>query len=143
MSPTWQQIKHVQVTFAIIAAKVDVVPELFYRRLFELDPSLRHLFEHDMAKHRRMLMQMLTFAIYSLRDTEAITPILQQFGDCQAASGILKCHYVTFRNALIWTLEQSLGNTFTLEVKEAWQSVLESLVSIATEGLYSEITDVM
>jgi truncated hemoglobin YjbI len=37
--------------------------QLFYRRLFEIDPSLKQMFKGDMAGQRRKLMQMLTAAV--------------------------------------------------------------------------------
>jgi hemoglobin-like flavoprotein len=123
----------------MVAANADTLPELFFERLFALDPSLRQLFKHDAVKQGRMLMQMLTIAIYSLRDPESITPLLQQLGHRYASYGIGKSHYDIFRDALICALAQSMGSSFTVEMKEAWESVYESLVGIATEGVYSEI----
>jgi hypothetical protein len=40
----------------------DKAAELFYNRLFELDPSLRPLFTSDMTEQGRKLMGMITVA---------------------------------------------------------------------------------
>jgi hemoglobin-like flavoprotein len=50
----------VQQSFALIMPIADDAAALFYRRLFELDPSLERMFKGDMAEQRRKLMQMLT-----------------------------------------------------------------------------------
>ena len=42
----------VQESFATIAPIADDAAALFYRRLFELDPSLEHMFRGDMAELR-------------------------------------------------------------------------------------------
>ena len=78
----------VQESFATIAPIADDAAALFYRRLFEIDPSLRHMFRGDMAEQRRKLMQMLTAASERPQDcalkatwrpaiTSTIVPMLQ------------------------------------------------------------------
>jgi hypothetical protein len=54
--PTITQIELVQRTFAIVAPIADDVAALFYRRLFEIDPSLETMFKGNMADQRRKLM---------------------------------------------------------------------------------------
>jgi hypothetical protein len=43
------------------------VGELFYARLFELDPSLRSLFHADIPEQSRKLTQMITAAVHGWR----------------------------------------------------------------------------
>lgn len=50
---TSDQKRLVQETFAVIAPIADDAAALFYRRLFELDPSLQRMFRGDMAEQRR------------------------------------------------------------------------------------------
>ena len=47
---TSDQIALVQQSFAHMLPIADTAAALFYRRLFELDPSLRTLFTGDVAK---------------------------------------------------------------------------------------------
>ena len=57
----------VQRTWWQVAPNAAAVARLFYDRLFELDPSLRSLFEHsDMAEQGKKLTQMITVAVKSL-----------------------------------------------------------------------------
>ena len=46
----------VQESFATIAPIADDAAALFYRRLFELDPSLERMFKGNMAEQRRKLL---------------------------------------------------------------------------------------
>lgn len=48
----------VQETFATVAPIADDAAALFYRRLFEIDPSLQQMFRGNMAEQRKKLMQM-------------------------------------------------------------------------------------
>jgi hemoglobin-like flavoprotein len=49
----------VQDTFATIVPIADDAAALFYRRLFEIDPSLRGMFPEDIAPQRKKLVQTL------------------------------------------------------------------------------------
>ena len=46
----------VQESFAAVAPIADEAAVLFYRRLFELDPSLERMFRGDMTEQRRKLI---------------------------------------------------------------------------------------
>jgi len=46
----------VQSSFAKVAPIADQAAEMFYARLFELDPSLKSLFQGDMAEQGKRLM---------------------------------------------------------------------------------------
>ena len=48
LTPT--QISLVQGSFAQVAAIADAAAQMFYRRLFELDPTLSRLFKGDMKQ---------------------------------------------------------------------------------------------
>jgi hemoglobin-like flavoprotein len=113
----------VQESFAIVAPIADDAAALFYRRLFELDPSLQHMFRGDMAEQRRKLMQMLTAAVKGLDRLEQLVPVVQDLGRRHATYGVEERHYETVGAALLWTLEKGLGTAFTPETKEAWATV--------------------
>ena len=136
MSLTNNQVTLVQHTFAQVATIMDTVAELFYGRLFELDPSLRPLFKGDMTEQGRMLMQVIAFAVRSLHDINSVVPAVKALGKRHVGYGVKREHYDTVGAALIWTLEQGLGKDFTPEVKEAWLAVYTLLAQTATEGLY-------
>jgi hypothetical protein len=53
---TPHQISHVQGSFAQVAPIADAAAEMFYRRLFELDPTLSRLFKHEMKQRGKKLI---------------------------------------------------------------------------------------
>ena len=113
----------VQESFAAVRPIADDAAALFYRRLFELDPSLERMFKGDMAEQRRKLMQMLTAAVKGLDRLEQLVPVVEDLGRRHAGYGVADAHYDTVGAALLWTLEKGLGNAFTPEVKDAWATV--------------------
>ena len=138
MSLTSTQIKLVQDSFTLVAPIADTAAQLFYGRLFELDPSLRHMFKSDMKEQGRKLMQMLSVAVHALNNLDGITSAVQALGQRHVGYGVTMEHYAIVGEALIWTLEQGLGEAFTPEVKAAWIAVYGLLTQVATANLYPE-----
>lgn len=113
----------VQESFAAVMPIADDAAVLFYRRLFELDPSLERMFKSDMTEQRRKLMQMLTAAVKGLDRLDQLVPVVEDLGRRHAGYGVADKHYDTVGAALLWTLEKGLGNAFTPQVKDAWIAV--------------------
>src|SRR5256885_2683311 len=120
---TMAQKTLVQNTFATITPIADDAAALFYRRLFELDPSLERMFRGDMKEQRKKLMQMLTAAVKGLDRLDQLVPVVEDLGRRHATYGVMDAHYDTVGSALLWTLEMGLGRAFTGEVKDAWATV--------------------
>jgi hemoglobin-like flavoprotein len=113
----------VQESFAAVVPIADDAAALFYRRLFELDPSLERMFKGDMTEQRRKLMQMLTAAVKGLDRLDQLVPVVEDLGRRHVGYGVADEHYDTVGAALLWTLEKGLGSAFTPEVKDAWIAV--------------------
>jgi hemoglobin-like flavoprotein len=113
----------VQTTFEQVWPMADAAAALFYRRLFELDPTLQPLFKGDMNAQGRKLMDMLRLAVKGLDRPETLKPALAALGRRHADYGVNKHDYNTVGEALLWTLEQGLGPNFTTDVREAWVAV--------------------
>jgi hemoglobin-like flavoprotein len=113
----------VQESFAAVMPIADDAAALFYRRLFELDPSLERMFRGDMTEQRRKLVHMLTAAVKGLDRLDQLVPVVEELGRRHVGYGVADAHYDTVGAALLWTLEKGLGNAFTPETKDAWIAV--------------------
>ena len=125
----------IQDSFALVVPIANTAAELFYARLFELDPSLRTMFRGDMREQGRKLMQMLTVAVRGLDRLDAILPAVQALGRRHAAYGVRDEHFETVGAALLWTLEQGLGSAFTPEVAQAWASLYAVVATTMQDGM--------
>ncbi|MCH8102423.1 MAG: hemin receptor [Chloroflexi bacterium] len=117
---TPEQVELVKSTWKMILPIADTAADLFYGKLFELDPEVRALFDDDMAKQKKALMAMIGNAVASLHQIESIVPTVQQLGVRHVGYGAIEGHYATVGEALLWTLEQGLREAWTPEVKAAW-----------------------
>ena len=131
---TPHQIDLVQQTFAEIKPIAPAAAELFYARLFMLDPSLKPLFKGDMAKQGQMLMSVIGTAVMGLRNLEGLAPVVRKLGARHVAYGVKTEHYATVGAALLWTLQVGLKEQFTPEVKEAWTAAYALLADVMQLG---------
>ena len=121
----------VQQTWEQVVPIADEAAMAFYSRLFELDPSLRSMFRQtDMVEQRRKLMQMITVAVRGLDKFDELMPALRAMGRRHVGYGVQDHHYDTVGAALIWTLEQGLGDAFTPEARESWVLLYGTLATI-------------
>ncbi len=125
MTPT--QIKLVQDSFEQVVPIAEQAAAMFYGRLFDIDPELRSLFKTDLNEQGRKLMAMIRTAVNGLNNLDEIVPAVQALGRRHVEYGVAAADYDSVGEALLWTLEQGLGEVFTPEVKEAWTQTYELL----------------
>jgi len=118
-------------TWSQVVPIADTAVELFYNRLFEVDPSIRRLFRStNMAEQGKKLIQALTFALKNLDNLGVLTPILEELGRRHHRYGVTAEHYEEVGTTLLWTLKQGLGEAWTPEVAAAWAELYALLSSI-------------
>jgi hemoglobin-like flavoprotein len=129
MTPEHKRL--VENTWKQVAPIADTAADIFYRRLFEIDPSTRKLFRAtDMVPQRKKLLQTLSFAINGLDDLGALASKVEDLGRRHAGYGVTDAHYDSVGAALLWTLEQGLGREWTPAVASAWTEVYRLLSGI-------------
>ena len=131
---TPEQIELVSSTWKQVLPISEKAAELFYGKLFELDPEVKPLFKGDMLEQGKKLMQMINTAVNNISDVEKIIPALQDLGKRHVDYGVTEEHYTTVANALLWTLEQGLGDAFTEEVKAAWTETYMTLAKVMIDA---------
>jgi hemoglobin-like flavoprotein len=129
----------VQSSFALVVPIAGQAADLFYDRLFQIDPGLRSLFKSDLSEQKKKLMQMLAAAVRGLDDLEALVPAVRDLGARHNGYGVKDEHYDTVATALLWTLEQGLGAAFTPETREAWVEVYGILAATMKSGARSAV----
>ena len=77
---TPEQIELVKGSWAKVLPISDKAAELFYGKLFELDPSLKSLFKGDMAEQGKKLMKMVNTAVTGLDRLNDIVHAVKELG---------------------------------------------------------------
>jgi hemoglobin-like flavoprotein len=123
------QLELVRTTFAKLAVMPEVAAALFYERLFAANPSFRPLFKNDMRIQGIKLMTMLEMIVYNLPEPGFAKPAIHDLAVRHIEYGVELIDYDAVRDALLWTLEEALGDDFEPPAREAWAICYDELAS--------------
>ena len=135
---TPQQIDLVQSSFAKVVPIADAAAAMFYARLFEIAPQVKPLFHADMTEQGRKLMTTLGVVVNGLKNLDAIAPAAQALAVKHVVYGVKATDYAPVGEALLWTLQQGLGEAYTAEVAAAWTTAYTTLSSVMIAAAYGE-----
>jgi len=124
---TREDCRLVQASFAEIAPIASEVAATFYRRLFELNPSLVSLFKTDMQLQGVRLMEKLAVAVQGLEDLPSIAPLVGALGRRHAGYGVQPDDYDVAGEALLGALGEAFGPAFNSELRNAWSAAFRAL----------------
>src|SRR5262245_5685048 len=106
------------------------VATLFYDRLFLIAPHTRSLFPADMENQKIKFTSMLASVIGLIERQPMFTSIIEDLGRRHARYGVAESDYDAVGQALMWSLERSLADEFTNEVRSDWLALFENVRDI-------------
>jgi hemoglobin-like flavoprotein len=133
---TPDQVKLVQQSFSNVVPIADQAATLFYDRLFEIAPQVKSMFPADMTGQRKKLITMLAAVIGGLDNLPSILPAASALAKRHLAYGAKVEHYPVVGAALLWTLEQGLGDGWTSDVADAWKAAYGTLSGFMISEAY-------
>jgi hemoglobin-like flavoprotein len=132
MSPV--QVHLIRKSFAEVSRHDHIAALVFYRRLFEIDPSLRRMFVNDIEQQAKKLLDMLGVLIAMLERPLGLDMELRAMGARHAGYGVEDKHYATVAEALLDMLVEVLGSKFTSEIKDAWVALYAAVETTMKRG---------
>ncbi|MGB8192318.1 MAG: globin family protein [Chitinophagaceae bacterium] len=124
---TQQQIKLVQQSWAKVLPVAKHAGIIFYAKLFEAAPGVRHLFKPDITEQANKLVTILGYVVTKLNHMEELLPEVQKLGRRHNNYGTEPAHYEVVGQCLISTLKEGLGPSWTPEVQDAWTIAYNTL----------------
>ena len=102
--------------------KIDPVEigDIFYSRLFFDNPELRKMFSQDMEGQHKKLVDMLDSIVARLENLDMLKGDIVAMAKRHVDYGVKTVHYSMVGKALLYTLQKTLGNEWTDEVRSAW-----------------------
>jgi len=136
MAITQNQKQLVITSFKKVEPISEVAADIFYKKLFEYDPSLKVLFKSDIKSQGKKLMAALKLAVSSLNDLDALVPVLQKMAIKHVEYGVKVEDYTAVGNALLYALSQGLGEGFTKELRAAWADTYKVMATVMRQAAY-------
>jgi hemoglobin-like flavoprotein len=111
----------------------------FYDKLFELDPEAERLFANtEWEKQNRKVMEMFAEIVRMLDRPKELVTEVADLGRRHVHYGVHESQYDSVGTALLWTLEQGLGEHFTPEIRDAWTEAYQLVSAIARRATTRE-----
>ncbi len=126
----------VQNSFKLVVPIAYKAAALFYKKLFELDPAYESLFTGDMEQQGAKLMQTLVFSVTNLDNLETLVPAVEDLAIRHVEYGVKANDYPVVGEALLWMLQEGIGDAFTDDVKDAWTTMYTLLSDIMIAAAY-------
>ncbi len=129
------EIELTKQSWQLVLPIADQAADLFYSRLFELAPSIEQMFAStDMSDQKGKLLRAISLVISNLHQPSCLISDIEALGHRHAGYGVLPQHYEPVGQALLWTLEQGLGDYWNEEVRAAWASAYGLIASAMIKG---------
>ena len=127
-------IELVRSTYAAAASHSDRVSQVFYERLFGLDPAVRAMFPDDMNAQRQKLMDELTLIVESLGNVHALVARTTDLGARHAGYGVEAHHYELVLDALIHALCVCVPDVMDAAAIAAWRRAYHLIAETMLHG---------
>jgi hemoglobin-like flavoprotein len=95
--------------------------------------AARSLFSADLAVQKAKLTGMLATIVGAVDKPEMFGSIVENLGKRHALFGVTEEHYPAVGEALMWSLEKTLGPSLTPDAREAWRELYE-VVQLSMRG---------
>lgn len=116
---------------------------------FELEPEAHDLFHFDVERQRahkhvhefkaKMMVEMIDFAVGAIGflgpDLELLHDDLVTEGRKHHKNGIVTRHLYSMEHAVVYMLEEMLGDDFRREDRRAWELIFQMIIKAMVEGM--------
>ncbi|HSH03474.1 MAG TPA: globin domain-containing protein [Anaerolineae bacterium] len=131
---TPEQIRLVQNNFKSLIPVAQQASQLFYHKLFTLEPSIQDLFTNDPQKQQQKFMQMLHNIVDQLHLIDFVVPIMHELGVRHLAYQVQSHHHQLFKQTLVETISELQGNHFTPELAQSWTLAYDTIAFYMEQG---------
>ncbi len=125
-----RELELVQTSWEKITPNSDEFVQLFYKKVFEIDPELQALFKRSMGMQGRKIMSMFDSAVEYMGQVDKFVPPLITAGRRHIQYGVNDEDYETVRQALMQTMSEVLDEEFDSETRQAWELAYNSMQDI-------------
>ncbi|MBL4575386.1 MAG: PAS domain-containing protein, partial [Opitutaceae bacterium] len=124
-SPLGLDVETLESSFALLAPVAEEMMSKFYDVLFERYPEVVPMFKNTTKKSQvKKLTQAIQLTIESLRDPDALVPVLVEMGARHQHYGAKPAHYQAVADTLLEVMEEYAGDQWTEEIYDAWSGAL-------------------
>ena len=132
---TPREVHLMRSSFEQLIVDINTTITVFYKNLFEIDPSLRAMFGDDVTAQGSKLMKMIVSILTSYDRLDEARAEMEDLGRLHVDYAVTEAQYEPIGEALLRTFEQELGDKFTDEVRDIWERVYKTIADMSIDGM--------
>jgi hemoglobin-like flavoprotein len=136
MSLSEDQIDLLRGSLRVMQARKALLADIFYERLFEIDPGVRPLFSDDILTQTEKVIFAFGAVVAQIHDVEACREMTRELALRHVAYGVQPAHYGSVRRAVLRTLEEVFAEDFTPELAAAWGLAYDRIADAMVASAY-------
>lgn len=125
---TLRQLLLIKLSWSQLSNRLGSFGEEFYTILFTRTPSLRPMFQEDMAQQEEKFSVMMNFIVSKIQFLDSIEEELKEMGVRHRGYGVRKEHYQSAQEAIIEALKIISQENAEEETLQAWREALSLLI---------------
>ena len=116
-------------------SSIEWFSNVFYGRLFDVNPSSRKLFKENASTQARVLQAIISTALSQLHDPTTFGKTMTQLAHVHVKRGVKAVQFGIAGDVLLWSLAHSLRSVWTDDMRQSWvklySGMLKALVPVA------------
>ncbi len=143
---TTQQMQLVKGTVPVLKAHGVLLTSHFYKRMFEHNPELKHMFnmgnQQNQKQQAALAMAILAYAEH-IEAPSVLLPVVNSIGHKHTSLDVRPEHYAIVGRHLVASIQEVLGDAASPELLEAWTAAYQQLAGLMSgheQGLYGAQT---
>lgn len=123
-------------SLVVLQENKELGTSVFYENLFEVDPSLRPMFDEDLTEQSNKALFAFGAIVAQIPDLEVCREMTRELAVRHVAYGVLPEHYVSVGAAVIKTVEMVMGVAMSSEIAVSWQKAYDAVAAVMIETAY-------
>jgi len=138
MALSEDEIELLRDTLVYLQERKDLATSVFYENLFEIDPSLRPMFDDDLTEQSNKALFAFGAVVAQIHDVETCREMTRGLANRHVGYGVIPEHYPKVGAAVIATVSMVMGDAMTPHIASAWQKAYDQIAGAMIETAYAE-----
>ncbi len=121
------QLTLIRQSFNALRQEMKPSSTFFYDDLFRRAPELRSLFRDDLAGQGMKFLSTLAVIVDNLHQPETLAERYSDLGALHRTVGVSAKMFAPMGEALLATIKNALGETWTIEIEAAWRQAFAEM----------------
>ncbi len=114
----------------------DLAACVFYENLFEINPSLRPMFDEDLTEQSNKALFAFGAIVAQIHDLDICREMTKELAVRHVSYGVLPEHYASVGGAVLRTVEMVMGDAMSDEIAVSWRKAYDSVAAAMIETAY-------